>query len=278
MHNVFYITVDPVIFHLGPITLAWYGVMVALAVLFVIGWMLWRNSKKKTLENDVILTSALIAIPSGIIFSKLLHVIDQWGYYRDNIGQIFSGQGLTIWGAVLGATIGVWVYSRFSRRLRFGEFTDVIAPGIIAAQAIGRVGCTLNGCCYGIVDYHSPLAVIYTNNGSYAPKGIPVLPTQEFEIVYDLIVFGILMLLRNRLKPTGALFTVYFFLYGAWRFAIEFIRDGTPFVFGMHQAQFIGLLVMLITLPIIIFKVRWKGDQDGDQEETASNLTNADSN
>ena len=182
IHDVFYITVDPVIFHLGPITLGWYGVMVALAVLFVLSWVIWQNGKYKIFSNDAILTAALIGIPSGIIFSKLLHVIDQWGYYKNNPGQIFSGQGLTIWGAVLGATIGIWLYSRISHHLRFAEFGDMIAPGIMVAQAIGRVGCTLNGCCYGIVDYNSPLAVIYTSPGSYAPQGIPVLPTQEFEI------------------------------------------------------------------------------------------------
>ncbi len=187
----------------------------------------------------------------------MLHVIDQWAYYIENPGQILSGQGLTIWGAVLGATIGVWLYSLISHRFRFADFGDMIAPGIIFAQAIGRVGCTLNGCCTGI-ESHSPLAVIYTFPGSYAPLGIPVLPTQVFEIGYDLIVFVVLLILRDRLKPQGALFAVYFALYAAWRFGIEYLRTGTPFLFGMHQAQFIALIVLLITLPIIIIKVRWK--------------------
>jgi phosphatidylglycerol---prolipoprotein diacylglyceryl transferase len=261
MHNVFYITVDPIIFHIGPLTVGWYGMMVALAVFFMLCWMLWQNSKYKTLNNDAVLTAALIGIPSGVIFSKLLHVIDQWKYYLENPGQIFSGQGLTIWGAVLGATIGIWLYSRFSRQLRFAAFGDMIAPGIMVAQAIGRVGCTLNGCCFGI-ESNSPLAVIYTNPHSYAPIGIAVLPTQIFEIFYDLIVFGILMLLRPKLKPQGSLFAVYFFLYAAWRFGIDFVRDGTPFLFGLHQAQVIGLIVMLITVPFIIIKVRWKKKEE----------------
>jgi prolipoprotein diacylglyceryltransferase len=68
--------------------------------------------------------------------------------------------------------------------------------------------------------------------------------------------------LRGKLKPDGALFTIYFALYGAWRFGIEFIRQGTPFLFGMHQAQLIGLIVLLVTIPMIIVKVRWKNKEE----------------
>ncbi len=257
MPEVIYINVNPIIFHIGPLTVGWYGVMVSLAVLFMLSWVIWQNRKYKVISTDTALNVSIVAVFSGIIFSKLLHVIDQWQYYSHNLGQIFSGQGLTIWGAVLGATLGIWLYSYFSKQFRFPEFGDMMAPGIMIAQAIGRVGCTLNGCCYGL-ESNSGCAVIYTSPGSYAPLGIPVLPTQVFEIGYDLIVFGILMLLRDRLKPKGGLFTVYFALYGAWRFGIEYIRAGTPFIFGMHQAQFIGLIVLLITVPIIIFKVRLK--------------------
>ncbi|MDD5701578.1 MAG: prolipoprotein diacylglyceryl transferase [Dehalococcoidales bacterium] len=256
METAFYIDIDPVIFTIGPFSIGWYGLMVALAVATVVGWVAWQNKKVGVLSPDAVFTAALIGIPSGVVFSKLLHVIDQWQYYLHNPGRIISGEGLTIWGAVIGATIGVWIYSRISRQFSFARFGDLIAPGIILSQAIGRVGCTFNGCCYGL-ESHSPLAVIYTHPNSYGPLGIPVLPTQVFEIFYDLAVFGVLLLLRGRLKPDGALFTVYYALYAAWRFGIEFIREGTPFLFGMHQAQVIALIVLLITVPIIILRVRW---------------------
>ena len=100
--------------------------------------------------------------------------------------------------------------------------------------------------------------IVYTHPESYGPVGVAVLPTQVFEIFYDLIVFGILFSLRGKLRPDGGLFAVYYALYGLWRFGIEFIREGTPFIFGMHQAQVIGIIVLLITVPIIITKVRLK--------------------
>jgi phosphatidylglycerol---prolipoprotein diacylglyceryl transferase len=261
MNEVFYINVDPVIFHLGTLSVSWYGLMVALAVVIAVGWVAWQNAKKGLISNDAIFTAAIVGIPSGVIFSKLLHVIDEWGFYIHNPLKIFSGQGLTIWGAVLGTALGVWIYSKISRQFRFTLFADLIAPGIILAQAVGRVGCTLNGCCYG-VESHSSIAVIYTNPDSFAPNGIPVLPTQIFEIFYNLVIFGVLWQLRGHFKKEGTLFYIYFFLYAAWRFGIDFVRDGKPFLFGLHEAQVIGLIVMLITLPLIFINNGWIGKKE----------------
>jgi phosphatidylglycerol---prolipoprotein diacylglyceryl transferase len=261
LYNVFYIRIDPVILKIGPVSLSWYGLMVALAVVTVVGWVAWQNSKSRLIKMDYILNLALIGIISGIVFAKVLHIIDQFGFYYHNPLKIFSGEGLTIWGAVLGAAIGIWIYSKISHHFRFAVLGDMIAPGIILSQAVGRVGCTLNGCCYGI-ESHSSLAVIYTNVHSYAPLGIPVLPTQVYEIFYNLIVFGILVALKDRLKPEGSLFIVYLALYSAWRLGIDFIRVGTPFLFGLHQAQFIGVVILAATIPIIIMRVRWKKKEE----------------
>jgi phosphatidylglycerol---prolipoprotein diacylglyceryl transferase len=260
MNSAFFIGVDPVIVHLGPITIGWYGLMVALAVVTVVGWLAWQNSQDHRLSYDTIFTAAVIGIPSGIIFSKLLHVIDQFGYYSQNPGRILSGEGLTIWGAVLGVALGVWIYSRISKNFRFGILADMIAPGIILAQAIGRVGCTLNGCCYGLPT-SLPVGIVYTSPYSYGPIGFEVLPTQVFEIFYNLIVFGILLSLRGKLKPEGSLFTVYLSFYAAWRLGIDFVREGTPFLFGLHQAQFIGVVILAITIPVIIMRVRWNREE-----------------
>jgi phosphatidylglycerol---prolipoprotein diacylglyceryl transferase len=252
--SAFYIGVDPVIFKVGPLTVSWYGLMVALAAVTVIAWLVWAAKKDGRLSNNSIITAAIIGIPSGIIFSKLLHVIDQWSYYTQNPGKIFSGEGLTIWGAVLGVTLGIWIYSLISRKFRFMLFGDLIAPGIILAQAVGRVGCTFNGCCTG-VESNSPLAVIYTSPNTYAPVGIPTLPVVEIEILFDLALFGLLFFLRGKLKPEGSLFLVYFAFYSAWRFGIDFLRPGTPFLFGLHEAQVIGLVVMLIVIPLLIYRM-----------------------
>jgi phosphatidylglycerol:prolipoprotein diacylglycerol transferase len=256
MNDVFYINVDPVMFRIGSFAVSWYGVLTALAVVTVIAWGTWQNRRKHLFSYDSIFTAAIVGLVSGVIFSKLLHIFDFWDFYIHHPAQIFSGQGLAIWGGVLGATLGIWVYSRIKKGFRFALFVDMIAPGIILAQAVGRVGCTFNGCCYGI-EANTPISVIYTSPGSFAPLGIPVLPTQVFEVFFNLLVFGLLLLLRGHFKKEGTIFDLYLFIYAAWRFGIDFIRDGTPFLFGLHEAQVIGLVVMLITLPLIVIKNGW---------------------
>ncbi len=245
------ISMNPIAF----LSVRWYGIMVALAILVVVLWMLWQVRKGAKVSYDTVFTAALIAIPSGVIISRLLHVIDLWGYYSQNLTQIIGGSGLTIYGAVLGATLGVWVYGRISK-FRFSYFADLLAPGVILAQAVGRVGCTINGCCYGTVT-SLPWAIVYTNPNSLALLGVPTHPTTVYEIIYLLMIFGVVLSLRGRLKPDGSLFLVYLSLYALWRLGIDFLRDGTPFLFGLHQAQVIAIIVLLITVPILVLKTRW---------------------
>lgn len=253
------ISVNPIAFTIGDISVRWYGIMVALAVVVLILWVVWQIRHGADISYDSVLTVALIAIPSGIIISRLLHIIDLWGFYMANPGLLWSFGGLTIWGAILGATLGIWVYSRFSN-FKFGYFMDLLTPGVLLAQVIGRVGCTINGCCYGN-ETSLPCAVIYTNPDSYAPIGVAIHPTQLYEIAFLLIVFGVLFRLRKRFQPEGSLFLIYLSLYSAWRLGIGFLREGTSFLFGLQQAQVIGIVVLLIVIPILVLRTRWvKGE------------------
>jgi phosphatidylglycerol:prolipoprotein diacylglycerol transferase len=250
-----YIGVDPVAFSIGPVHIAWYSILVTLAVITLIAWALFSVKKDGRLSYEMVINAAIVGIPAGVVFSRLLHVIDQWDYYTANPGKIIGGEGLTIWGAVLGAAIGIWIFSLINKKFSFGHLADVITPGIILAQAIGRVGCTLNGCCYGQTT-SLPWAVVYTAPNTHAPIGVPVHPTQVYEIVFNLIVFGVLLALRKRLRPDGSLFLVYLALYSVWRLGIDFIRDGTPFLFGLHQAQVISVFVLVVTLPLLALRTR----------------------
>ncbi|MFA5309491.1 MAG: prolipoprotein diacylglyceryl transferase [Dehalococcoidales bacterium] len=250
-----YIDVNPIAFSIGPVNIAWYGIMVMLSVLTVVTWALFSVKKDPRLSFQMVLNAALVGIPSGVIFSRFLHVLDFWDYYMKNPGKIIGGEGMSIWGAVLGAAIGIWLYSLFSKKFSFSHLADVIAPGIILAQAVGRVGCTLNGCCYGKIT-SLPWAIVYTNPGTHAPIGVPVHPTQVYEIIFDLIVFGVLLMLRKRIKTEGSLFLIYLSTYAVWRLAVDFIRDGTSFLFGLHQAQVVSIIVLVITTTLLIVRAR----------------------
>jgi phosphatidylglycerol:prolipoprotein diacylglycerol transferase len=134
-----YININPIAFTIGSVAVGWYGIMVALAVVTIVAWALYWARKDPLLSPDKMLNVALVGIPSGIIFSRLLHVIDYWSYYSQNPAKIIGGEGLSIWGAVLGAALGIWIYSKFTKT-SFAHLADMLAPGIILAQAVGRVG------------------------------------------------------------------------------------------------------------------------------------------
>ncbi len=252
------ISINPVAFTLGSVSVRWYGIMVALAILVIIGWMVWQIRRGANLTYDTIFTTALVGVPSGVIMARLLHVIDRLDYYVQYPGQIIGGAGLTAYGAVLGAALGIWIYSRFSS-FKFGYFADVVAPAVVLGQAvIGRIGCTINGCCYGIeAPNWLPWSVVYTHPESFAPLGVAIHPTQPYEIIYGLIVFTVLLKLRGRFKPDGSLFLIYLSLYAIWRVGIDFLRVGTPFVLGLHQAQVVSLVVLAITVPVLAYRTRW---------------------
>ena len=249
------IDIDPVAFTIGTVSVRWYGIFVALSILVIVLWVLREVRRGAKLSYDTIFAGALVGIPSGIVFSRLLHVVDRWDYYSQNPGHIIGAEGLTFYGAVLGAALGIWIYSKLGN-FQFGYLADLVAPAILLGQAIGRVGCTINGCCYGIAT-SLPWGLVYTHPDSYAPLGVAVHPTTVYEIIYNMIVFTVLLRLRGRFKPDGSLFLIYLSLYALWRVGTDFLRDGTPFLFGLHQAQVIGIVVLAIAIPILAYRTRW---------------------
>ena len=176
--------------------------MMALGVAVLILWAFLQVKRGAKLTYDNLLGAALVGIPSGIIFSRLLHVVDGSQNIRlisRNPATIIGGEGLTIYGAILGAALGVWIYCRLNK-LNFGYLADVITPGIILAQVLGRVGCTINGCCYGTTATNLPWALIYTNPNSFAPIGTPTQPTVVYEIHVPVLLFAVIMILPQQVQ------------------------------------------------------------------------------
>lgn len=252
------ININPIVFSIGPFDVRWYGIMVVLAVVAVIALAI-LEARRVGLSEDHIYNVALWGIIGGILVSRLLHVIDKWDYYMANPRQIIGFEGLTVYGAVLGALIAVLIYCRV-KKISFWQMGDIIAPGAIVGQAIGRIGCLLNGCCYGLPT-SLPWGVVYTNPASFCPLGESFQPTQVYHILWDLIGFGILWSVRRKLEPKGSLFLLYLAIYAAGDLAIRFVRVGEPFrsglFFNLQQAQLIGILILLVTVPWMIIRM-WR--------------------
>jgi len=253
---VIYISVNPVAFAIGSFSMRWYGVMVLLAIAFLVGWVLYFG-KRVGFTKEFVVSAALWAIPLGVIGAKLVHVVDNMSYYLAYPGDILNPAGLAIFGVILGGMLGLYIHCRL-RRVPFAPLADLAAPGVILAQAIGRVGCTINGCCYG-VSSSLPWAVTWTHPNTYAPLGVAVHPTQVYELLWDLLVFAILwMLLRWRLKPSGSLFAAYLALYSLGSFLIRFLRGDVPsFAAGLNEGQVISLMVFVVVSGFLVTQTRW---------------------
>ena len=256
------IGIDPILFYIGSLPIGWHGILVVLAVLTGIGVAIWL-ARGSGINREVIYSIAPWAILGGIVGARLLHVIDYFGsIYIHNPAWIFTHwyEGLSIFGAILGGTLAVFIYCRV-RHLSLGYLADAMAPALILAQAVGRIGCTINGDAWGKVT-SLPWAFVYTHPNAQDTClfwGMPTHPSPVYEIIWDLLVFAVLWKLKGRLKPEGSLFLIYLFLYSFGRFFIEFSRAVTTAeinVGGLHTPHFIALLVMAICIPLFVYRVR----------------------
>ncbi len=263
------ISISPVVLKLGIFEIRWYGVMVALAVLAVIAISL-SEAKRLGVARDHIYNLAIWAVLGGVIMSRLLHVIDEWHYYISHPEQIISFAGLTIYGAVLGALIAAVVYARV-KRLSIWQLADILAPGAIMGQAVGRIGCIINGCCYGLANPPRWAGAIVYTNPEHAllgtPVGVPLYPTHLYHLVWNLIGFAVLWSLRKRLSPRGSLFLLYLAIYAAGDLTIRSVREGAPFLFGLQQAQLIGIVILLVTVPWLAIRMCLGGRKAALQEQ-----------
>jgi len=255
-----YIDIDPVALQIGSFSIRWYGVIVVIAIAFLTIWSA-HFAKKAGYSNDFVFGAALWAIPFGIIGAKVVHVVDSLGYYVTRPSEVLNPAGLAIFGAILGGILGLYICCRV-KRAPFAPLADAIAPGIILAQAIGRVGCTINGCCYGKPS-SLPWAVAWTHPNTYAPLSLPVHPTQIYELLWDLLVFAILFwLLRGRLKSPGALFAVYLALYSLGSFLIRFLRgDVGNFAGIFNEGQIISLVVFVVATGFLVTRMHRVSEQ-----------------
>ena len=248
------IGLDPTIAHLGPFVLSWYGLAIFVAVVVAVSLAL-RWARQRGVPAEWIQNVAVWGIVGGIVGARLFTLIDTFDYYVKNPMAIFAlwQGGLAIYGAVLGGFVG-GVLCCWRKGYPIGRIADLAAPAMITAQAIGRVGCVINGDAYG-APTSLPFALVYTNpHNTFAPLGVPTHATPIYEIVWDLIVLGILLKLRGRLRPDGALFATYLGLYSLGRFFISFFRENAPVLAGLNAAQVIALVVLGVTVTFLAMR------------------------
>ena len=139
--------------------------------------------------------------------------------------------------------------------VRRSQFPGAVAPGAMLGMSLYRVGCILSGCCYGLPST-STCSVRYVNPDSFAPTNIAIYPTQVYHLVLGLLAFVILWILRNRLKPEGALFLLWLALFSAGDLAVRFFRVANPFIFNWQLAQMVDIAILAVTIPWFMVKIQ----------------------
>lgn len=256
---------NPVFLRVGPITIYWYGVLIVAGSMLA-AYIASRLSSKNGHDPELAWNLLIIVLITGIIGARIYHIISSWDYYRANPGEMFGLQmsGFGIFGAVAGGLLGVWGFARYYK-LRFLEWADYVAPGLLLAQAIGRWGNFFNQELYG-----PPTDLPW---GIYIPPShrLPGLeayerfhPTFFYESALNLIGFLTLYYLarnwkRNRLY--GDIFFAYAMIYPFVRFFIEFLRPDAWEIGGIPTAQIVSGVIFVASGAAMLIRRRI-GDPD----------------
>ncbi|MEJ5361598.1 MAG: prolipoprotein diacylglyceryl transferase [Spirochaetota bacterium] len=228
----------PILFQYKFITIGGYGVMLATGI--YLAYILFeRELILRNINPDLAYKILLVAIPAGIIGSKVFHILDHMDeFLSDPAGTVFSGAGLSIYGGFLFALLFSYFIIKKSNEPTL-KILDITAPCIAVGYGFGRIGCHVAGDgCYGI-ETSSLFGVAYPNG--IVPISYAVYPTPLFESFFSFIVAILLLQLRKKEFPQGTLFFIYLILNGLPRFFVEFIRRNPVVFAGLTQAQIIAL-------------------------------------
>ncbi|MGI5822415.1 MAG: prolipoprotein diacylglyceryl transferase [Dethiobacteria bacterium] len=248
----------PIIFKIGDFPIYAYGV--ALFVAFSVGiiWSL-REAETGGVNQDYLYEVILIGIVLALLGSRLTYVFLNWDFYRgEPWWKIFAFRegGLTFYGGLLAALLGGYFYCLY-RKISFLKLLDFVTPFIALGYAITRIGCFLNGCCYGKVT-SLPWGLVYP-----AIDNLPRHPTQLYASFSALLIFLLLRYLRKFKTLPGFIFAWFLIFYGIYRFVVEFFRVSLPTVWFLTPAQAAALVFILAGGAMLLVQQRQHQRQTG---------------
>lgn len=246
---------DKIAFQFGSLTVTWYGLLVALGF-YLGGWTAARRAPRAGIHADRIWELLPWIILGAVAGARALYVASYWR--RDFADQpwwevfaVWRG-GLVFYGGLIGAALATMVWARV-KAVPLWTLADLLAPSLALGHAIGRLGCLMNGCCFGR-RCELPWAIRFPNG--HETFGHPVHPTQLYEAGLNFALFGLLVWLFPRRRFEGQVFAVYLLAYAVCRAAVEFFRGDYPaYVLGVitpaHQVS--GLILLA---GIVVYVVR----------------------
>ena len=236
----------PILFKLGPITIYTYGVFVALGV--VAGYFVCRGeAKREGIPEKVFSHIFFWAVFFGFLGARIVYILVEWEQFLSNpFGVVFGRSGFVFYGAALGILTLFVLTGKY--KINSLKFADIAALGIPLGHALGRIGCFFYGCCYG-KPTTSKLGILFPPESPAGFFEVKVIPTQLISAVSLLLIFCILLFVKKRRKFSGQILLSYVFLYGIFRFIIEFYRgDPRGEVFFLSTSGFVSLLSVMLSI------------------------------
>jgi len=217
--------VHPIAFQLGPLTVHWFGICIAAA--FLAG--LWTAAKRAPqagvsgeLVADLVVPWLLLG---SVLGARTMFVVTYWNdeFAGKPWWEIFMIQrgGLVFYGGLIGAALAVIIFAAV-KKVSVWKLGDILAPSIALGSAFGRIGCLMNGCCYGRA-CDLPWAIHFP--ADHITHGQPVHPTEIYDCLLNLCLYGVLAwLFRCHRKFDGQIFAIYLLCYAVTRSTVELFR------------------------------------------------------
>ncbi|MGV3722655.1 MAG: prolipoprotein diacylglyceryl transferase [Actinomycetota bacterium] len=236
----------PRLIEIGPFTLHSFGLMVILG--FGSGlWLAARLARQRGLPGDAFIDAAVLTLFASVIGARLLFVALNWDEYSRSVLEVAAlwRGGMSFHGGVIAGVLSGVFYMRW-RRIPVGAMADAAAPGLAVGYAVGRIGCFLNGCCYG-VPTDLPWGVHFPGVG-----GDPAAhyhPAQLYATIINLLLAALLVRAYARPHRVGQIMALYVCGYSIYRFLIESLRKGVTaevFALGLTEAQVFSALSLAL--------------------------------
>lgn len=250
------ITIDPIIVQLGPLQLGWHGIFSMLALVAGVWVGLWR-AERLGLPADPIMNGVGWAIAGGVVGARLFHVLDHLPYYSEHPSEIVAiwQGGIAVYGGFVGGVIAGAIATR-AQGLPVWPALDAGAAGMLVGQAVGRLGCLVNGDAWG-GPTGCPCGVVYWHEHALVPPeliGVPTHPYPLYEIVGVAIVLGLVWLAVRHGRRPGTAFLLATVGYAALRFSLTFVRQEPIVALGLQEAQLVALLTGGVALVLLALR------------------------
>lgn len=264
---------------IGSLKIHWYGIMVALGFVLAI-LVLLKERTRAGITADNVFDLGLIAVFGGVFGARLFYVIQFHHQFAGKPLEVFriDKGGLVFYGGFLLAFLVVWRYCRW-KKISFLRVMDIFAPAVAMGHASGRIGCFLQGCCFGRPTSSWPSAVFPAGSAPAlrypaepadlyagvrtACDSLPLIPVQLYEAACNFLIALLLIWLLKKIRRPGGVAAIYLAAYAVMRFCMELMRgDHTDHIGMFTPSQAIALFVMLPVAAVVFYFAGRKAKQE----------------